>query len=102
MSEGAELQIAGPLGSFKQDTGSCHATVFLAGGIGIIPFLSILHDADYRNGLSQTTLVYSNRSPADATMLTELQALDTASPGFTLVTTMTNLEDGQTWEGETG
>lgn len=102
MSEGAELQIAGPLGSFTQNNDPSHPTVFLAGGIGITPFLSMLRDAGHRNDLSQTTLFYSNRSPADAAMLTELQALDLAQPGFSFVATMTNLEEGQPWEGETG
>ncbi|WP_100269167.1 FAD-dependent oxidoreductase [Epibacterium ulvae] len=102
MSEGTELQIAGPLGSFMQGADQSHPTVFLAGGIGITPFLSMLCDADHRNDLSKTTLFYSNRSPADAAMLAELQALDLANPGFTLVATMTNIEERQTWEGETG
>ncbi len=102
MTNGSELQIAGPLGSFTQEADQSRPIVFLAGGIGITPFLSMLRDADHRGGLSQTTLFYSNRSPADSAMLAELQALDVANPGFSLVATMTNVEEGQTWEGKTG
>lgn len=102
MPEGTSLQIAGPLGSFVKDADPSRPTVFLAGGIGITPFLSMLRDTDHRNGLRQTTLFYSNRSPADAAMLAELQDLDMANPEFALVATMTDLQDGHDWQGETG
>lgn len=102
MPNGAELQIAGPLGSFTRDADQSRPTVFLAGGIGITPFLSMLRDADHQDERNQTTLFYSNRSPADAAMLAELQALDAANSNFALIATMTDVEDGQNWEGETG
>lgn len=102
MSEGAELQIAGPLGSFTHDADQSQPTVFLAGGIGITPFLSMILAADHIDDDSQTTLFYSNRSPKDAAMLEELQALDATSPDFKLVATMTDLKDSQVWGGETG
>lgn len=102
LPDGAALEIAGPLGSFTKDADATRPTVFLAGGIGITPFLSMLRDAEHRNDLSQTTLFYSNRSPADATMLAELQKLDAANPDFTLVSTMTDLQEGHEWQGETG
>ncbi len=102
MPEGSALQIAGPLGSFTKDADQSRPTVFLAGGIGITPFLSMLRDADHKNGLAQTTLFYSNRSPADAAMLTELQDLDSADPEFALIATMTDLQAGHDWQSETG
>ncbi|WP_136442241.1 ferredoxin--NADP reductase [Pacificoceanicola onchidii] len=102
MPGGAALQIAGPLGSFTKDTNSARPTVFLAGGIGITPFLSMLRDADHRNGLTQTTLFYSNRSPDDSAMLAELQELDEANSEFELVATMTESDADTTWKGETG
>ena len=62
----------------------------------------MLRDAEHGNDLNQTTLFYSNRRPADAAMLAELQALEIANPGFTLIASMTGLEDGHAWRGETG
>lgn len=102
MPDGAELEITGPFGSFIQEGRASRPTVFLAGGIGITPFLSMIRSAEHTNHLSQTTLFYSNRSPADSAMLIELEALSTANPGFQLVATMTDCQDGDGWTGETG
>jgi len=102
MPDGAELEITGPFGSFIQEVGASRPTVFLAGGIGITPFLSMIRSAEQTNQLSQTTLFYSNRSPADSAMLTELEGLSTANPSFQLVATMTDCQNGDGWTGETG
>ena len=102
LPEGTDLQVAGPLGSFTRDEGQARPSVFLAGGIGITPFLSMIRDADHSDRLKQTTLFYSNRSPADAAMLKQLQALSATNPGFRLVATMSDIKDGIDWDGETG
>lgn len=65
--------------------------MYLAGGIGITPFLSMLRDAEQGPAQQQTALFYSNRSPDDAAMLAELRALDTARPDFALIAAMTDL-----------
>lgn len=102
MPEGTELQIAGPLGSFTKDNDQERPSVFLAGGIGITPFLSMIRDADHSGRLDKTTLFYSNRSPADSAMLDELQKLAVDHSGFQLVATMSDAKEGTDWEGATG
>ncbi len=102
LPEGTDLQIAGPLGSFTRDKSESRPSVFLAGGIGITPFLSMIRDAEHAGRLKQTTLFYSNRSPADAAMLTELQALSATNPEFQVIATMSDVQDGNDWDGETG
>ncbi len=102
LPEGTDLQVTGPLGSFMRDKDQDHPSVFLAGGIGITPFLSMIRDADHLGHLKQTTLFYSNRSPADAAMLNELQEISATNPGFQMVATMSDVKDGKEWEGETG
>lgn len=73
--------------------------VFVAGGIGITPFLSILRHAAYRALTHPMYLFYSNRRTDLAAFLPELDALRAALPNYRLVLTMT--EDDTAWSGET-
>ena len=102
MPEGKELEIAGPLGNFLQDKDHDRPTVFLAGGIGITPFQSMIRDADHSGRLAETSLFYSNRTPADSAMLKQLVELDAANSGFQLVATMSDADESGDWLGETG
>lgn len=102
MSEGETVQLVGPLGSFALDGDCTRSAVFLAGGIGITPFLSMIRHATHIGSKKPITLFYSNRTPADAAMLEELQSLSVANPNFQLVATMSDLEEEDVWSGETG
>lgn len=100
MSEGDAMQVAGPLGSFTLDT--TRPAVFLAGGIGITPFLSMIRHAAHTGSTQPITLFYSNRTPAEAAMLEELQTMSAANPTFELVAAMSDINEGDDWQGETG
>lgn len=102
MKEGTYLDLAGPIGDFTLDCSTHRPAVFLAGGIGITPFLSMLRAAAHTAQLNETTLIYSNRSTADAAALEALQGLDAAQSGFRLVATMTDAQSAEGWDGETG
>lgn len=99
---GAKLQLKGPRGAMTLHEDPSRAAVFLAGGIGITPFMSMLREAAHEGSTRQLCLVYSNRSPQDAAFLQELQGLEERVTGFRLVTTMTDVSpsDGA-WKGET-
>jgi ferredoxin-NADP reductase len=101
---GAEVKIDGPFGSLTLHNKSARAGVFIAGGIGITPFISILQQAVAGEPLSrQLLLVYSNRRPEDAAFLHELQELEGQNPHFRLLATMTQMADSsQPWLGATG
>ncbi len=98
MPEGAEVDVEQPKGSFVLPEDTSKDYVFLAGGIGITVFRSMLRyiadkGLDYR-----ITLVYSNRDRESTAFFDELQELEQAIPGLRVVFTMTEDEG---WEGET-
>jgi ferredoxin-NADP reductase len=99
---GAELSIDGPFGSFHLHNDTSRAAVFLAGGIGITPFRSIVRHAAQAGLPHRMILFYSNRRPQDAAFLTELTELAAAHPNLTFVPTMTSDSFLPGWEGLRG
>lgn len=103
MPLGTEVQVAGPSGSLTLHQDAALPAVFLAGGIGITPFRSIIVQAQRDNRGRRLFLFYSNRRPEDAAFLEELQALAHQNPQFTLVGTMTAMDKSRRmWSGERG
>jgi ferredoxin-NADP reductase len=100
---GGRVQIDGPFGSLTLHNKVSRPAIFVAGGIGITPFMSILRNAE-REALShELLLIYSNRRPEDAAFLQELQALEQRNPHFRLRATMTQMQASDLpWAGETG
>jgi ferredoxin-NADP reductase len=95
---GAEVEVEEPKGSFLLPDDTDADYVFVAGGIGITVFRSMLrYIAD--TGLPyRVTLVYSNRDRESAAFLDELEELERRIDGLRVVLTMT---DEAAWEGET-
>lgn len=103
LAPGSEVNIEGPFGSMTLHRNSTRPAVFLAGGIGITPFRSMLFQAANSNDGRRILIFYSNRRPEDAAFLTELQELVRQRPSFTLIPTMTKLADSKvSWNGEKG
>jgi ferredoxin-NADP reductase len=103
MPLGGEVKIDGPGGSFTLLNNAARKIVFLAGGIGITPFLSMIRHASLNKLPHQLYLFYSNRRPEDAPFVTELQALTQKNPNFHFVPTMTEMEKSKDrWDGERG
>jgi ferredoxin-NADP reductase len=101
MRPGAEIEIRGPMGALTLHDDAARPAVFLAGGIGVTPFRSIVLDAAYNKLPHRMFLFYSNRRPQDAPFLESLQKVE--NPNCEFVGTMTEM-DGSTraWAGETG
>jgi len=100
---GTEVKIDSPMGSFTLHKNSAKPAVFLAGGIGITPFLSIVRQADHDRLPHKLSFFYSNRRPEDAPFLDTLQVLEKSNPNFQLVCTMTAMaQSRKEWKGETG
>lgn len=92
MPEGAEIEIDGPFGSFTLHAKKEKPAVFIAGGIGITPFRSILKNASKEKPRRKFYLFYSNRTPEDAPFLKELSDLTKEIPDFTFVPVLSSTE----------
>jgi ferredoxin-NADP reductase len=102
-SLGAESRIGieGPFGSLTLHNDRTRAAVFIAGGIGITPFLSMVRQAAHDDRPQRLLLLYANRRPEDAAYLDELTDMQQRYPRFRLIATMTGMAAStRAWTGE--
>jgi ferredoxin-NADP reductase len=92
LAPGQGVRLDGPFGSLTLHKARGRPAVFVAGGIGITPFMSMLRQNAHDGGDRDVVLLYSNRGPGDAAFLAELQALARADRRFKLVSVMTETE----------
>jgi ferredoxin-NADP reductase len=98
-----EVNITPASGDFTLHKNPAKAAVFLAGGIGITPFHSIVLQAAKDKLPHKLYLFYSNRRPEDAPFLAGLQTVQKTNPNFRLIATMTQMSKSKReWKGETG
>jgi ferredoxin-NADP reductase len=103
MSLGTAVKIEGPSGDLVLQNDSARVAVFLAGGIGITPFRSIVLWAAKEKLPHRIVLFYCNRRPEDAPFLAELQSLEGDNPKYKCIASMTQMEKShRPWHGETG
>lgn len=96
-----EVKIEGPFGDLRLHNNPKRAAVFLAGGIGVTPFRSILLDAANRKLPHRILLFFSNHRPEDAPFLNELQSLEKTNANYRFIGTMTNMDKSKLpWHGE--
>ncbi|MBI1888453.1 MAG: FAD-dependent oxidoreductase [Candidatus Spechtbacteria bacterium] len=103
MKIGSEVELRGPYGSMTLDKTQGKPAVFLAGGIGITPFRSIILDATARRLAGELSLFYSNYRPEDAAYISELRGIEKENKNYTFIPTMTEMKKSKmTWNGERG
>src|SRR5919106_251346 len=95
---GAEVDVEQPGGDFGLPDDTSRPVVFIAGGIGITVFRSMLLYVKEERLSHRVVLVYSNRDRESTAFLDELQELEQDLPDFRLILTMTDDPD---WNGET-
>jgi ferredoxin-NADP reductase len=100
---GTEVKMEGPVGSFTLHKNPLKAAVFLAGGIGITPFSSIIRHAAKAKLPHRLYLFYSNRRPEDAAFMDVLSQLEKENPNYKFIPSMSEMsKSSQKWNGETG
>ncbi len=98
-----QVKFFGPNGQFyfRQDQILQH--IFLAGGIGITPFLSILSYIDATKIVAPITLFGSFSTPEEAILYEETMAIAQRNPSVKVVYTITRPQDSKApWNGEVG
>ncbi|MEJ5128459.1 benzoate 1,2-dioxygenase electron transfer component BenC [Comamonas sp. MYb21] len=97
-SQGEPLQMTGPLGSFYLRAVT-RPLLFLAGGTGLAPFLSML-EVLARDGATQPIhTVYGVTRDADLVLVERLQAYALQIPGFTFSTCVADAQTGHERQG---
>ena len=99
---GTGARIEGPMGSFSLHNNTSRVAVFLAGGIGIAPFLSMVSYATAQKLRHPIILFYANRYLEDAAFINALWKLERANPRFRFVPTLTRVNNNGVWKGKTG
>jgi ferredoxin-NADP reductase len=102
-SRDIRLQLQGPAGSFTLHRNTQKPAVFLAGGIGITPFLSMVLEAHHEHLPHEIYLFYGNRRPEDAAFLDSLRERAAADPKLHFLPVMSEMERSRrSWGGEVG
>jgi propane monooxygenase reductase subunit len=99
LAVGDRLDLTGPFGVFTLREGD-DDLVFLGGGAGMAPILSLLRSMAERGIDRKTTFFYGARGQRDLCFESELHALDDRLPRFTYIPALS--EDAGDWAGETG
>ncbi len=96
---GTKAYLDGPYGSFTIDRHKAPGYVFIAGGVGITPVMSILRTLADRKEKRPLFLFYSNKTWEEMTFREELEKLSLGLP-LKVIYTLTHPPDD--WEGERG
>ena len=94
---GTEVEVEDPKGNFVLPEDTDPPYVFIAGGIGITVFRSMLRYIAEEKLPHRVTFVYSNRDRESTAFLDELPELERTCPNLKVVLTMT---DDEGWDGE--
>jgi propane monooxygenase reductase subunit len=98
---GDRLDISGPYGVFTLREGE-NDLIFLGGGAGMAPILSLLRSMAERGIGRKATYYYGARGRRDLCFEEELRGLEQSLPNFRYVPALSEPAEGDGWEGETG
>jgi propane monooxygenase reductase subunit len=101
LQPGDRLELTGPYGMFTLREGD-NDLVFIGGGAGMAPILSLLRSMAERGITRKATYYYGARGSRDLCFEEELRALETTLPGFRYIPALSEPAPGDDWAGETG
>jgi len=101
LAVGDRLDISGPFGVFTLRD-SDDDLVFVGGGAGMAPILSLLRSMRERGIERKATYYYGARRRRDLCFEDELRELEQTLPGFRYVPALSEPDEEDYWAGETG
>ena len=103
LQPGDEIQFLGPFGSFLLDENEAAPHIYLAGGIGLTPFHSMLAYSAAKQLKIPQTLFVSFTESDEMVFYDELGKIDEKNAALKAVYTITHPAESMTdWSGETG
>ena len=102
LSVGDEIRVTGPYGLFTLRENRTSDIVFVGGGAGIAPVLSLLRSMDERGIERNARFYYGARTEADLPFRVELGSFEQRLSSFSYTPALSHLPDGAEWAGETG
>jgi propane monooxygenase reductase subunit len=102
LAVGDRLDLTGPFGVFTLREGFDTDLVFVGGGAGMAPILSLLRSMAERGIERKATYYYGARGRRDLCFEPELRALEEVLPRFRYVPALSEPAEGDGWAGEVG
>lgn len=101
LQKNQKLLISSAKGSLILDE-SLSNIVFLIGGLGISPIMSMLRTYEKIKSQATLKLIYGNRTPELVAYKSELEKLEKSLKDFTIVHVFSDLKEGTLWNGYKG
>jgi propane monooxygenase reductase subunit len=101
LTPGMRLTLQGPYGNFHLRNTDREA-LFIAGGSGMAPLLSILRHMEEQQDSRPVTYFYGARTQRDLFLVEELRAFEQKLPQFRFVPTLAEPDPDEEWIGEVG
>jgi propane monooxygenase reductase subunit len=102
LAPGDRLHLTGPFGVFTLREGHDVDLIFVGGGAGMAPILSLLRSMAERGIQRKATYYYGARGRRDLCFEKELRALEETLPAFRYVPALSKPAEGDAWDGEVG
>ncbi len=102
VSVGDRLDINGPYGMFMLRDNPRADLVFLGGGAGMAPILSLLRSMSERGITRKARFYYGARTRQDLCFEDELRDLETTLPDFRYIPALSEPTEQDAWDGEVG
>lgn len=101
LKEGDDVRLNGPYGDFRlSDTEA--PMIFVAGGSGMAPFVSILHHMRNTHSTREAKYFFGGNTVKDLCLQAQMDEFQEVLEGFTFIPVVANPAEDDQWSGEVG